>query len=217
MFLAEIQGPIEAGHLPPVELARANTAAVRALDTLPAVFESAFRHHILHASRAGASGGRTSVLTVGFADQVGSTPLSQRLDPAGTASLASRFETGAHHIVTQHGGRLVKAIGDGVLFTATDAPSAVAIARDLAAWSADDPDLPLLRLGLHAGLVVWQDGDVYGPTVSLAARVTEAAAPGEILVTGAVLDALGTPPEATARGPRALKGFEEPVTLHALT
>jgi adenylate cyclase len=218
MFLAEIQAPIEAGQEPPVALARANTAAVQALDTLPAVFEAAFRHHVAHGSRGGTSGGRTSDLALGFADQVGSTALARRLDPAGTAALASSFESGAHRAVTQHGGRLIKAIGDGVLFTAPDAPTAAGIADALLRWTDGDPGLPPLRIGLHAGRVVWQDGDVYGPAVNLAARVTEVAEPGQVLTTRAFAEALGTGAGGLRPlGTRDLKGFDEPVEVLGLT
>jgi class 3 adenylate cyclase len=216
MFLTEIQAPIEEGDQPLIELARANTLAVQALDELPAVFESAFRHHVAHASRGGASGGRTSELALGFADQVGSTTLAQRLDPAGTAAMAARFESGAHRSITQHGGRLVKTIGDGVLFTAGDATSAARIAADLRRWTASEPDLPLLRIGLHAGTVVWQDGDVYGPTVNLAARVTEVAEPGQVLATRPFVEALAPADPPRSLGTRTLKGFTEPVEVLSL-
>lgn len=95
--------------------------------------------------------------------------------------------------VTRSGGRVVKLIGDEVLFTAPGAPEAARIALEIAAACERHDLLPELRIGLAGGEVMLRDGDVFGPVVNLAARVVKTAQPGEVLATLAVADASGLP------------------------
>jgi adenylate cyclase len=77
-----------------------------------------------------------------------------------------------------------------------------------------DAGLPPAHVGLHAGPVLFQDGDYYGRTVNVAARIADYARPGEVLVSQAVLEA--SDPEGVAYsevGPVELKGVGEPTRL----
>jgi adenylate cyclase len=122
-------------------------------------------------------------LCVGFADMVGFTMLSQQLSEEELAALVSRFEDVAHDTVTARGGRVVKMIGDEVMFV-TDHPSdAARIALALAEAYADDELLSDVRVALAVGPVLVQDGDFYGPVVNLASRAAGIAAPGSVLVS----------------------------------
>jgi class 3 adenylate cyclase len=222
MFFSQVQAPIEAEHRPSVELARANVAGAQSLDALPPIFETAFRHHLLLATRRSgqseAGARHRPTLHIGFADQVGSTELAQRLEPAETAELAADFEAVAHQAVSDHSARLVKTIGDGVLFTSVDAGAAARIGRALVEWGENHPLVVGLRVGLHRGPVVWQDGDVYGPSVNLAARVSQLADSGEVLVTAAFADQLDAGEFVLEqRGLHELKGFEGTVPLLSCT
>lgn len=186
MFLTDVQTRLEHDGRPPVELARANVTAQQAADTIAVVFESAFRHHVQATQRRIDATTFTAerdrpVLCVGFADLVGSTELAHQLDPAGTARLAADLEQVATDVVARHEGRLVKTIGDGVLFTTPATTAALAIAGDLVRWADADERLRGLRVGLARGPVVWQDGDVHGPVVNLAARLCTAAEGGRVL------------------------------------
>ena len=219
MFVTDVQATLEAEGRPPVELARANLTAQLAADAIPGVFESAFRHHLEAAQRRLDATTFTEerdrpLLCVGFADLVGSTELAHRLDPAATARLAADLERVTTDTVARHEGRLVKTIGDGVLFTTPATPSALAIADDLVGWADTDDRLDGLRVGLARGPVVWQDGDVHGPVVNLAAPLCTAAEGGQVLVDPAFATAHGDAgPPLTPVGERTLRGFVVPVPV----
>lgn len=129
-------------------------------------------------------------MCVGFADMVSFTRLSQRLAERDLAALVDRFEHTAADIIAAGGGRLVKTIGDEVLFVAADAPRGAEIALQLVEAMAADEVLPELRIGLASGTVVSRMGDVFGPTVNLASRLTALAEPGTVLVEEATEQAL---------------------------
>lgn len=132
----------------------------------------------------------SSVLTVGFADLVSYTRLSQRLKQRELGILVQRFEGLASDVVTAGGGRVIKTVGDEVLFTADDAMSGAVIALSLSEQMAVDDVVPDVRVGLAHGLVLRSLGDVYGPTVNLASRLTSLAQPGTVVTdptTGALL------------------------------
>jgi adenylate cyclase len=123
------------------------------------------------------------LLTVGFVDLVGYTALSQELEEEELASLVSRFEEIAYDTVAEHGARVVKMIGDEVMFV-TERPAAAArIALKLSERSAVDEVLPEARAGLACGPVVAHEGDYYGPVVNLASRLVELARPGSVLTS----------------------------------
>jgi adenylate cyclase len=109
------------------------------------------------------------------------------------------------------GGRVVKLIGDAVLFTAPDAESACRIALEMAEACERHPLLPMVHIGLAEGDVMRRGGDVYGPVVNLAARLVEHATPGQVLMTEAVAAHCGR--LTRALGTQRLKGIsgEHPV------
>jgi len=136
-----------------------------------------------------ADGSESSITTaVGFADLVGFTSLSEQLSDRETAELIERFETLATDRVVGGGGRVIKMIGDEVMFSA-DPVDVAEIALSLSESFAS-PDLPSVRVGVASGRVVAQSGDLYGPVVNLAARATVAARPGTVLVSPSMADFL---------------------------
>ncbi|ADG87429.1 adenylate/guanylate cyclase domain-containing protein [Thermobispora bispora] len=129
-------------------------------------------------------------LAVGFADLVAFTKVSRELDEPALAELVERFESRASDVIAAHGGRLVKTLGDEVLFT-SDEPSGVAsIALDLVSELKRDKSGPDVRIGLAYGPVVPLMGDVFGATVNLAARLTSIARPGTIIADAELAGAL---------------------------
>ncbi|HEY9377973.1 MAG TPA: adenylate/guanylate cyclase domain-containing protein, partial [Jiangellaceae bacterium] len=77
--------------------------------------------------------------------------------------------------------------------------------------------LPPARVGIHAGPVVFQEGDYFGRTVNIAARIGEYARPGEVLVSQEVVDATDLDRVGvTAIGPIELKGVSRPLSLHSV-
>ncbi|MEU4516200.1 adenylate cyclase regulatory domain-containing protein [Nonomuraea wenchangensis] len=130
-------------------------------------------------------------MAVGFADLVSFTSRSRELDERELAALVEGFESRASDVVASHGARLVKTLGDEVLFTAPGAAQAAAIALDLV--EGDE-----LRIGLAYGPVVPMMGDVFGTTVNLAARLTAIARPGSVLVDAALAAELDGEPHGFA-------------------
>ncbi|MGH9060246.1 MAG: adenylate/guanylate cyclase domain-containing protein, partial [Acidimicrobiales bacterium] len=146
-------------------------------------------------------------LTVGFADLVGFTRLSQELRDAEIAELVEHFESIASDTVVANGGRVVKMIGDEIMWSAPSgrAPEIALLLTE----SFDGPDLPGVRVGLACGTVVTRAGDLFGPTVNLASRATGVAHPGTVLASSdlfEVVDADGRYRLKKLR-PRRLKGL----------
>lgn len=161
----------------------------------------------------------TRVLAIGFADLVGSTTLADRTSLAGYNASLDAFERLASDVVISRGGRVVKFIGDEVMFRADAADVACAIAVDLVDAARDDPELPPLRIGLAHGEVLSREGDFYGPIVNLASRATKLAPPDGIIATRAIVDALGWSDRFAIEplGTIEVKGLAEPVELAELT
>jgi adenylate cyclase len=191
---AEVQpdagGPV-AGTADSVLAADAFTSV--ADSTLPAMarlVEFVWRRHVQAALRrtmlqrlAGSDPGASHPLTVGFADMVGFTLLSQHVSEVELASVVRRFEELAHDIVTGLGGRVVKMIGDEVMFVVDDVLAAARIGLGLAEAYAKDELLSDVRVGLAVGPVLIREGDHFGPTVNLAHRIVSIANPGSVLVS----------------------------------
>jgi len=165
---------------------------------MPRLLELVWRRHLANAARRRLlrpTVGDSAKVCVGFADMVGFTAQAQRLDQIALARIIGRFEATAYEVVTRHGGRVVKTIGDEVMFLTEDARSGADAAVDLARTFHADPDLPNLRVGLAAGPVLQRRGDVYGATVNLASRIVGVAFPGTVLVSESVHDDLVDDPE----------------------
>ena len=109
----------------------------------------------------------------------------------------------------------MKFLGDGVMFVFPEPGPAVLAALEMVEGVAA-AGLPPAHVGIAAGPVVFQEGDYYGQTVNLAARISDFARPGEVLVSGAVVDAAHLPEDAFVEvGPVELKGVSGPVRLLA--
>jgi len=140
-------------------------------------------------------------MTVAFCDLVGSTLMANE-SPITTSRAISEFETHAAQEIAQRGGRLVKFVGDEVMFVTPDVDNAHDIALALLQWVADHDHLSSARAGIARGPVVYRDGDVYGATVNLAARLTSLAEADAVVVAD-------SPGETTAM----VRGFPQPVAI----
>jgi class 3 adenylate cyclase len=114
---------------------------------------------------------------------VGFTMLSQHLGDEELAAVVARFEALAHDTVVALGGRVVKMIGDEVMFVVPTATGAASIGLSLAEAYAGDDLLSDVRVALAIGPVLVQDGDFYGPVVNLASRLVGVANPGTVLAS----------------------------------
>ncbi|MFC5826729.1 adenylate/guanylate cyclase domain-containing protein [Nonomuraea insulae] len=186
--LAQWQAEIMIGTLLPAEPSEEDLASV--LDTAQGLVPD-FEHVLIHVWRAQLAAAGTRLLAladdndelvptrvpmaVGFADLVSFTRRSRELGEKELADLVEGFESRASDVVASHGARLVKTLGDEVLFTAQTPKQAADIALDLV-------ETEELRIGLAYGPVVPMMGDVFGTTVNLAARLTAIARAGTILV-----------------------------------
>jgi adenylate cyclase len=121
-------------------------------------------------------------LVIGFADMVGFTRTTRRLTPVELTTLIDRFQAVTTEVVGAHHGRVVKTVGDEVLFVTEQAADGAEIALGLLEKLDDGETLPELRIGLAIGPVVTRFGDVYGEVVNIASRLTTHARPGRILV-----------------------------------
>jgi len=148
-------------------------------------------------------------LTVGFADMVSYTRLSQQLGAAELARLVARFESVSADVVLRNAGRVVKTVGDELLFVADTPERGANIAIELAEAMAADEVLPEVRVGLATGEVVSRLGDVFGPTVNVASRLTALASPGTVLVDTTTASAVDGSPAFTvvAHQARAVRGL----------
>ena len=160
-------------------------AVSRLLPVLRAVQDYVWRRHLAaNAERLQATGGAAGdrrELAVGFADLVGYTSRTRGMGARELGAMIEDFEAIAAAVVARRAGRVVKTVGDGVLFTAATAAAAAEIALDLPeAWDAEDR--PLLRVGAAHGAVLTRLGDIYSPVVNLASRLTSIARPGTFLV-----------------------------------
>ena len=170
------------------------------LPTVPRILEYVWRRHLQVAARrrmvrdSMADDARRGAVSVGFADLVGFTALSQQLDERDLAGVVDRFEATAYDLVASHGGRVVKMIGDEVMFEVAHPLPAVELALDLAAAYHGDESISDVRVGVAHGPVLAREGDLYGPTVNLASRIVSIAYPGSVVVSADVREACGDDP-----------------------
>ncbi|HVW81965.1 MAG TPA: adenylate/guanylate cyclase domain-containing protein [Mycobacteriales bacterium] len=183
----------------------------RALDTL-------FRHH-LEVARMNWERSDSGDLVdsgavrvgVGFADLSGFTGLTEGLTMAELSQLLTGFETVAEEVVRGRDGRVVKYIGDAVMYVTHDAPAAVHVAQGLLD-AARDRGMQA-RAGVAVGAVLALQGDYFGPVVNLAARLVALADAGEILVTDDVVQRIGGSVRVDQLGPRSIRGFSQEIEI----
>jgi adenylate cyclase len=149
-----------------------------------------------------------------FLDITGYTRLTEERGDAAAADLAARLAGLVRRSSQEHGGTPVKWLGDGVMFYFRE-PGASVLAAVEMVEAVGRHGLPPAHVGVHAGPVIFQDGDYFGRTVNLAARIAEYARPGEVLASQEVVDAAdGGPVTFTEVGPVELKGVSGTLRLY---
>jgi adenylate cyclase len=166
---------------------------------------------------------RRRLAAVAFADVVGYSILMAQDGTQTLARWMAILNNVIRPLVVEHHGNLIKSIGDGVLVEFASAVDAVEWAQSVQrAIGSDDPGnggtAIALRIAVHLGDVVSEDGDIYGDGVNVAARLQEFADPGEVVLSEAVHDLVRGHLIAEARdlGLLQLKNFERPVRAYAL-
>jgi adenylate cyclase len=202
------------------------TAALQMVEQLNQPFEEllvyVWRRHLAAAvGRIEALGANeedlhTSHLTVGFADIISFTALTNQLDHDRIGDLVEIFEARCADVVAGQRGRVIKSIGDAVLFVNEDPIRAYDTAEGIIAVVGRDPRMPDVRVGLSSGSVALRLGDVFGPPVNLAARLTAVARRNRVIVDRATADQLPEDQFETRLLPaRPVRGFGlvEPVAV----
>jgi adenylate cyclase len=149
-----------------------------------------------------------------FLDITGYTLLTEERGDEAAAELAERLARLVRRSSQEHGGSPVKWLGDGVMFYFREPKDAVLAALEMVE-QVGNHGLPPARVGIHAGPVVFQEGDYFGRTVNIAARIADFARPGEVVVSQEVVDAAdGAPVSFDGIGPVELKGVPRALPLH---
>jgi adenylate cyclase len=158
---------------------------------------------------------RSRQATFLFADLCGYTEYTCLYGDERATELATAFHRLVRELAAEAGCDVIKSIGDAVMVRATSCRVAVRLAHRILVLSSRD-GYPPVRIGLDTGPAIERDGDWYGTTVNAAARVADAAAPGELLVTDRARDAICDTAsiELATRGIRQLKGLPDS-RLHA--
>jgi len=155
------------------------------------------------------------VCGIGFADLSGFTVLTHALGPAELSNLLNEFAGTVADVVHADGGRVVKFIGDEVMWVSASPVNLADAAVHLVHHPRACEEGLQVRAGLAYGSVLAINGDYFGDPVNLAARLVAAAAPGQILAAAELREKLSDW-QAVAHGPLTLKGFDEPVTAFEL-
>ena len=219
-FAVNVEAPLRAAGTTDVSMGRAFAEVASALPDLGRLLDVQLRHHVeaaIHQFMLTSNGtvSDTHKVTVGFVDIVGSTAWARSLAPSVHAARLQRFAQLAGDVVSGHGGRLVKLIGDEAMFVVADAGAACRIALEFVERCAATREIPQIRAGLATGDVISRDGDYHGEVVNLAARIVKCAEPDCVVAARSSFDqSLPASGVAwTALGARYLRGFDEPVEL----
>ncbi|WP_151083154.1 adenylate/guanylate cyclase domain-containing protein [Nocardioides cynanchi] len=159
---------------------------------------------------------QTTEVTVGFADIVAFTALSNQLDHDRLGDLVEVFESRCADVVAGQRGRVIKSIGDAVLFVNEDPIRAYDTAEGIITVVGRDHRMPDVRVGLATGSVAMRLGDVFGPPVNMAARLTAVARRNRVIVDRATAELLPEDQFETRPLPaRPVRGFGlvEPVAV----
>jgi adenylate cyclase len=220
-YVQDVEPHLLQDDLAPVDLAQHQAHAANKALEIGDGLGALFRHHLMDAisrqrtTQVDQKDPVVSRLAVGFVDLVGFTAMSHELSSRQLSQFVVDFAARAFRTTAESNARVVKHVGDEVMFVAFTAEQACRVALDLVADFTDVGVQP--RGGLAFGDVLSRHGDYYGPVVNLAARLADLAVPGEVLVAPEVAEAAS--PSAISfepAGRRQLKGFPHPVAVHSL-
>jgi adenylate cyclase len=217
--LAEAQVEVTRGQAVGLSADKARgTAIAAAQEVIPGLEQLmvlVWRRQLLAATERSLAtlGSGHPVLAVGFVDLVGFTQTSRESDAGALQRLLERFERETSLRVTSVGGRVIKMLGDEVLYVTDDAHAAAEVALETVAVHEADESLPQVRAGVALGPVLVRLGDVFGEPVNLASRLTTEARPSTVLVDLRAAEALKSDPSydlvrlkhRSVRGYRALR------------
>lgn len=201
-----------------LQTAQAWQAVASVVPRIGGLLDAAHRHHVEAARRHWEQLVEDGVVRngVGFADLSGFTALSQRATLPELAALLTAFDATAAEVVQDGGGRVVKFLGDAVMWVAPSPDALAGIALRLVQHPKAAEAGLQLRAAVAAGELVAQEGDWYGPPVNLAARLLTVAAPGQVLAAADPAHRLSAAFRTRPQEPVALRGVEGLVTAYAV-
>jgi class 3 adenylate cyclase len=171
----------------------------------------------VHLVDTDAPGGRGSVdATIAFIDVESFTQLTEKEGDEAAMETMTRVDLAVRALALDHGGKMVKQIGDALMLAFRDSGDAVRFSADLGRTVRRDASLPGLRIGMHCGPAIYRGGDYVGTTVNVASRVASQATAGETLMTQAVADRADPGIGVEPVGVRVLRGVEGPLSLYRL-
>lgn len=218
MFQVAVEEPSRTAGRSELELGKQSLQGIESLGIVRMLLQDLFTSQVATAIRRFREArprrsADTAVMAVGFVDLVGFTTLAHRVSTAELAAVVERFEDAAYDIAAVHDGRVVKLVGDEVMFVTRDPAAACDVALELVERFTGDASVTP-RGGIAYGELLVRGGDYYGPLVNLAARLAQIAVPSELLVAAAVAAAASTSGlRFEPAGKRMLKGFDDPVPL----
>ena len=139
------------------------------------------------------AGGSTEDVAAGFVDLVDFSRVTQELEGEDLGHLVTRFESLALETCVSLGGKVVKMIGDAIMFVSPEAETALRVATGIVGEVERDANLPSARAGLDFGPAVPLGGDFFGRPVNVAARLTSFARPGTVIASEDLVEAVGAP------------------------
>jgi adenylate cyclase len=221
LFLSDVESRMLADGSTEIEIAHKVYDAIGLLDGVARWLDPLLRRQVVQAIERSR---RTMVsneeryeyfYAVGFVDLVGFTATSGEMGPQKLSGFLRDFEGRAYDVITRAGARVVKLIGDEVMFVADDPSAACSAASELMSGFGARHEEVFPRGGLAYGKVLVRGGDYYGPVVNLASRLADEAVPLELLVTQELADASSSC-QFDPAGRRMVKGFAEPITVQSL-
>jgi len=224
LFLTDVESPHRQSGGVELPLTKKVFEAVQMLDGFIPALDPLFRRLLLQSierSRRATIDLRERLryrYAVGFVDLVGFTEISGSMSTTELSTFLREFEGRAYDVVNEAGGRVVKLIGDEVMFVATDANSACRAAEALMSGFGTEGASGCAVLpcgGIAYGEVLVRGGDYYGAVVNLASRLADQAVPQELLVTEELAES-ATRCTFEPAGRRVMKGFADPVAVRSL-
>jgi class 3 adenylate cyclase len=180
---------------------------------IEALIEDAFLH-VAEPERKKAEMGSVEA-TIAFFDIASFTALAEAGGDDAAMRVLDKIDAIVRLLVVDHGGKVVKQVGDGFMLAFRNPAAAVRFSIALQSEVAQGRDLPAIRVGINAGPVLYSAGDYIGSAVNVASRVVNSAMPGQILLTEPVAiaaDKAGIPIEEL--GVRMMRGVDEPLALY---
>lgn len=228
LYVEKISDPMAAAQMPMEERISAIVETTeKATSLAPEMFHWLMQRHLRHAiDRANFEGleeamtshglafpVRSRVPAVAFVDVSGYTTMTERLGDDRAVLTSAALRDRALAVSRRHGGSVVKLLGDGAMLHFSDVIEGVAAVMEL--MEGLDRNEMTAHAGINAGAMIEYDGDFYGRTVNLAARVADRAGPREVLVTDAVVEADASGRFSYQRlDPLPLKGISAHVPVH---